>query len=107
MRISGDLRNASLATALALLIGAPHAWAQVAIDRSVAADEGAQGFMFPGAVPAIRGFDIGYTRSDHQISRVMFGPRATSGPATGSREPYSSSVLVCTASGSKPHGCNE
>jgi hypothetical protein len=31
-------------------------------------------------VPALRGFDIGYTRSDHQVCRLILGPPTTSAP---------------------------
>lgn len=73
---------AALAAALALLAWALVAGAQGAvdrsfIDRSFVADEGAQGYRLPGVVPALRGFDVGFTRSDHQIRRVLLGPRLT------------------------------
>jgi hypothetical protein len=80
MSARGRSTTAWLAMALAVLAWGPGAEAQEAIDRSFVAEEGAQGYMFPGAVPALRGFDIGYTRSDHQIRRVILGPLATSGP---------------------------
>ncbi|MGH7319072.1 MAG: hypothetical protein ACRELA_05530, partial [Candidatus Rokuibacteriota bacterium] len=75
MRIKRRCGTASLATTLALLACAPGAGAQESIDRSFVAESGVQGYMFPGAVPALRGFDVGYTRSDHQIRRVNVGPR--------------------------------
>ena len=75
-RGSGGL--AALAAALALHAWAPVAEAQEAIDRSFVTASGAQGYTLPpGLVPALRGFDVGYTRSDHQVNLLLLGPVTT------------------------------
>ncbi len=79
----GRSTTACLAMALAVLAWGQGARAQEAIDRSFTAAAGAQGYMFPGALPALRGFDVGYTRSDHQIKSLFVGPLTDAPPESG------------------------
>lgn len=78
MSTPGGGSLAALAAALALLAWASVAGAQEAIDRSFVTASGAQGYTLPpGLVPALRGFDVGYTRSDHQVNLLLLGPVTT------------------------------
>lgn len=79
MSTRGRCGTACLATTLAWLAWAAVASAQDPIDRSWVAAEGSQGYRLPGVVPALRGFDVGYTRSDHQVKHLLMGP-VTSAP---------------------------
>lgn len=64
--------------ALAVLAWVPAASAQDPIERTWTTDSGAQGYrLSPGVVPALRGFDVGYTRSDHQVKHLLLGPVTT------------------------------
>jgi hypothetical protein len=85
MKAGGRLRRAGLTTALAFLAWTPAAAAQEPIDRSwTGVAGGAQGYRLPpGVVPAIRGFDVGYERSDHQVKLLFMGPVTRSAIDTG------------------------
>lgn len=81
LRAGGDLHRAGRMTALAFLVWASAASAQEAIDRSWTAASGSQGYtLSPGVAPALRGFDVGYTRSDHQVRHLLLGPVTSPSP---------------------------
>ena len=48
------------------------------IERTISSDLGAQGFRFrTGTIPALVGFDIGWTRDDHHVKWLAIGPNTT------------------------------
>jgi hypothetical protein len=49
------------------------------IERRISSDWGAQGFRFrTGTIPGLIGFDIGWTRDDHNVKWLSIGPNTTS-----------------------------
>lgn len=81
MRIRNRSGCLGVAMTLTCLVCAPAVGAQDLIDRFFRAGSGAQGYRFPGVIPALRGFDIGYTRDDHHVRRLILGPLTTTAPA--------------------------